>query len=109
MKHPEAGIRTQPHIAISPFNLIQVNTKHHFTLLIFKFFSWFVFYGTHTTLYLFASSRPVITILHYEPTGGRVCSSTWGSLRLNHPSTPVILWIRGAQGQTCLWSVHCLS
>jgi len=61
------------------------------------------------TPYLFAFLRPVITILHFEPVGGRGWSSPWGSLRSKHPSTPVILWIRCAQGEDCVLSVHSLS
>jgi len=43
-----------------------------------------------------------------ELAGGRHWSSLWGCLRLKHPSTPVHLWIRGAQSQDYVLSVHCV-
>jgi len=52
----------------------------------------------------------MVTIMHPELAGGRGWSSLWGGLRSKYPSTPpVIFWIRGAQGQGCLLSIHCLS
>jgi hypothetical protein len=83
------------------------NTTLHFEHL--NIFMVCLFCGLHTTLYLFAILRPVITILHFETDGGRVglpCGVVWV---WNTLSPPVIPWIRGAQGQDCLLSVDCLS
>jgi len=60
------------------------------------------------TLHFFVFLRPVITILHFELAGGKGWSFPWGGLRLKHPSTPVHLWIRGAQSQYYVLSVHCV-
>jgi hypothetical protein len=92
VKHPEAGVKTQPHIAI----------------LIFKSYPSQCLCGTHTTLCLPFWGH-WITVLHFELAGGRAglpCGVVWGQITL--PS-PVILWIRCVQGKDCLLSVCCLS
>jgi hypothetical protein len=90
-------------------NLIQVNTKPHFALWTFKSFPGLSF-AEHTHHNVF--------VWHFEATDHYFAlwaswwkgwSSPWGGLRLKHPSTHVILWIRGAQGRDCLLSFYCLS
>jgi hypothetical protein len=88
MKHPEEGVKTQPHIAILTFKSYpSQHTKPHCTLDI-QIFSLFVFRRTRTTLYFFTLLRPLVTVLHFEPAGGRGYSSLFGGLRLKHASTP---------------------
>jgi len=86
VKHPETGVKTQPHVAILTFKSYpgQHRTPHY--NFIIQVLPWFVFCRTHMTLYLFASLMPVITILHYELAGGRDWSSPWDGLRSKHPS-----------------------
>jgi hypothetical protein len=64
VKHPEAVVRTQPHIAVLTFKSYPNQHKTPLCTLDIYIFSWFIFSGTHTTLYFFAILRPVITILH---------------------------------------------
>jgi hypothetical protein len=49
MKHPEARVKTQPHIAISTFKSYQVNMKHHFELQALTSFPG-LFFAEHTPL-----------------------------------------------------------
>jgi hypothetical protein len=69
VKRSGAGVKTQPHIAISTFKSHLNQLKTPLCTLDIYIYSWFVFCGTHTTLYLIAILRPVITILHFEPAG----------------------------------------
>jgi hypothetical protein len=100
--HPEAGVKTQFHITISTFKSYPSQHKTPFCTLDIQIFSWFVFYATHTILYLSATLRPVISILHLEQAGGKGWSSWWGGLRSKHPSTPCNWCTRSTLCIVCL-------
>jgi hypothetical protein len=105
----EAWVKTHPHIVVLTFKPYTSQHKTPLCILDIEIVSWFGFRITHTTVYLFAVLRPVISILHSKPAVGRDWSSQWGGLRSKHPSTPCILCIRGAQGWDLTLSVHSLS
>jgi hypothetical protein len=81
VKHTEAGVKTQPHNEILTFKS-----------------SPGLSFVEHMTLYLFAILRSVITVLLFEPAGGRDgLPMGWSEVKAPfHP--PLKVWIRGAQG-----------
>jgi len=96
LQNPEGGVSTQPALQFGHLNLI----------LVCLFFS---VQHTHTTPHSFAFLRILITILRFQPTGGRGWHSPWGSARFMRPSAPWKSWIRGAQSRDFLLSIRCLS
>jgi len=81
--------RGQNTILYFSFNIWILSSSTHNPTLYFGHLNFVIvcfLWNTHDTV-LFAILRPVFTILHFEPAGGKGWSSMWGGLTSKHPST----------------------
>jgi len=102
------GSKHNPTSQFQHLNITWFNTKHHFALLTLKSFSWFVFCGVHTTLYLSIWGQWLLFCTLILLVYGVVLPHgvVWGKSTLPFP---VVLCMRSAQGWDFLLSIQYLS